>query len=63
MSNSDLMSVRVTWQTRRFVPPISRARYVPVSLPSGKDMTQVGFMGYMIPSSARLGPVSLLMGR
>src|SRR2546423_1339187 len=46
MSKSPFFSDRTISQTRRLVPPMSRARKVPCSLPVGKPMTQVTFIGW-----------------
>src|SRR5215471_13258465 len=62
MSNSPSSSTRRISHTRRFVPPMSRARKVPSSWPVGKPITQVTFIGYwgeeketILPSIARSG--------
>src|SRR6266496_5283259 len=40
-----------TSHTRRFVPPISRAKNAPDSVPSGNPITQAGNIGYLLVKS------------
>lgn len=45
ISNSPWPPERSTSHTRRFVPPMSRARKFPFSWPDGYPLTQVTFIG------------------